>query len=128
SLPDSKGMQTLRQLRAKTPDTPVVVLTANDDGEQPAIEAIREGAHDYLSKVNVDLGLLRRVLRHAAERWRTAIQLQFSQQRFQLIARATNDVLWDWDLQQNLVWWSEGIEQRFGHEPSKVGDRSAWWY
>src|SRR5690606_3932821 len=72
SLPDSKGMQTLRQLRAKTPDTPVVVLTANDDGEQPAIEAIREGAHDYLSKVNVDLGLLRRVLRHAAERWRTA--------------------------------------------------------
>ncbi len=126
-LPDSKGLETLRLLRAKALDVPIVVLTA-DESEHMPIDCIREGAHDFVSKVHLDWGMLQRVLRHTVERWRTAVQLQFSEQRFHLIARATNDVLWDWDLLHNQVWWSEGIEQRFGHASSKVGDRSAWWY
>jgi PAS domain S-box-containing protein len=126
-LPDSAGLDTLRLLRAKALETPIVILTS-EENDALAIEAIREGAHDFLGKTNLDLGLLRRVLRYTVERWRTAVQLQFSEQRFQLIARATNDVLWDWDLLNNQVWWSEGIEEHFGHASSKVGDRSAWWY
>lgn len=126
-LPDGDGLESLRRLRNRTQDTPIVILTAQED-ERLAIESIREGAHDFIGKNQLDLGLLQRVLRHTVERCRTAAQLQISQQRFQLIARATNDVLWDWDLQDNQVWWSEAIEQNLGHATSTVGDRSAWWY
>ncbi len=43
------GTQTLKALRAKSPDTVVIVLTGHGSLES-AIEALRYGAHDYLFK------------------------------------------------------------------------------
>jgi PAS domain S-box-containing protein len=36
-------------------------------------------------------------------------------ERFELVAKATHDVIWDWDLVKNTVWWNEGMQQIFGH-------------
>jgi PAS domain S-box-containing protein len=41
-------------------------------------------------------------------------QLQASNQRFDMLARATNDAVRDWDLVTQSVWWNEGIERLFG--------------
>lgn len=38
-----------------------------------------------------------------------------SEERFQLAARASNDVLWDWDFTTGEIWRSEGIRRLFGH-------------
>ena len=38
-------------------------------------------------------------------------------ERFKLIARATNDVFWDWDLETNAAWRSEGASETFGYPP-----------
>lgn len=48
-LPDESGLTLLPELRSLYPDMPVVILTAQDrlDG---ALEAIRNGARDYLLK------------------------------------------------------------------------------
>ena len=43
-----------------------------------------------------------------------------------LIAEASNDAIWDWDLQSNQIWWSEGLRAQFGHISHKATDR-AWW-
>ena len=37
-----------------------------------------------------------------------------SDERFRLVARATTDAVWDWDLLTDALWWSEGIETLFG--------------
>nr|WP_242689280.1 PAS domain-containing protein [Pedobacter sp. SYSU D00535] len=50
-------------------------------------------------------------------------ELAWSNERYALAARATNDGLWDWDLTQNRVYWGEGYHRTFGFR--KSGDNDA---
>ena len=66
-LPDSQGLDTLRKVHARAPEIPIVVLTGLDD-EIVGVQAINEGAQDYLIKGQVDTNLLKRTIRYAIER------------------------------------------------------------
>jgi two-component system cell cycle sensor histidine kinase/response regulator CckA len=68
-LPDESGLQSLRRIIPLANDASVVVMTGNQD-EELGIAAIREGAHDFVTKGQIDGGQLRRVLRYATERQR----------------------------------------------------------
>jgi len=48
-LPDANGLTLLPELRSRFPAMPVVILTAHDKLDA-AIEAVRQGARDYLLK------------------------------------------------------------------------------
>jgi PAS domain S-box-containing protein len=48
-------------------------------------------------------------------------------ERFRLIARATNDVFWDWDLETNAAWRSEGASQAFGYPPEELNSDVNFW-
>lgn len=48
-MPDSDGISTIAELRARSPDTKIIVLTSFDD-EENVIGAIRAGANGYLLK------------------------------------------------------------------------------
>jgi serine phosphatase RsbU (regulator of sigma subunit) len=67
SLPDSQGLETFRALRAACARLPVVVLTGLDD-EALAVEAVQEGAQDYLVKGQTTGRQLAHALRHALGR------------------------------------------------------------
>jgi signal transduction histidine kinase len=66
-LPDSHGLDTLVLTRAQAPGVPIVVLTGFQD-EALAVEALKEGAQDYLVKGQVDSKLLARSMRYAIAR------------------------------------------------------------
>jgi len=68
-LPDSHGLETLGAVRKANHETPVVVLTGNND-EEMALDALKAGAQDYLVKGNVNADALKRVIRYAIERKR----------------------------------------------------------
>jgi serine phosphatase RsbU (regulator of sigma subunit) len=67
SLPDSRGLDTFRGLRRPGPQPPVVVLTGLDD-ETLAIEAVSEGAQEYLVKGQISGRQLAHALHHAIGR------------------------------------------------------------
>lgn len=67
ALPDSKGLNTFSEIRLKATTTPIVVLTVQDNMEL-ALNAMRQGAQDYLVKGKVNAPLLVRSLRYAIER------------------------------------------------------------
>lgn len=75
SLPDSDPENTLVQAHAYTEKIPIVVLTGFVD-EKLAIDAIRNGAQDYLVKGEVTSELLGRSLRYAIERQRLQAELR----------------------------------------------------
>lgn len=50
-----------------------------------------------------------------------------SDERFQLVARATNDVIWDWDLLQDSLWWNENLNTMFGYDPAQVYNGLQFW-
>lgn len=75
SLPDSRGLDTVRRLRASAHDVPVVVLTNLSD-ERTAFEAVAEGAQDFLTKERFEPHQLRRALGYAIERTRHVAELR----------------------------------------------------
>ena len=46
--------------------------------------------------------------------------LQLSEYRFQLVSRATNDGIWDWDLPAGDVWWNDNVQTAFGYAPNEI--------
>lgn len=58
----------------------------------------------------------------------TINSLKTSENRFLLVSQATNDVLWDWDLKNDSVWWNENISQIFGHDEEKITTKVDFWY
>jgi PAS domain S-box-containing protein len=54
-------------------------------------------------------------------------ELRDSEERFRLAARATRDVIWDWDMREGRVWRSEGFEATFGYRPEDVSSDLSWW-
>ena len=66
-LPDGMGLEPLTRFRSHAPEIPIIVLTGLDD-EETGLEAIRNGAQDYLVKGQVNANLMVRSLLHAVER------------------------------------------------------------
>jgi serine phosphatase RsbU (regulator of sigma subunit) len=69
-LPDAEGIDGLRKLLAVAGSAAVCVLTGRSD-EHLGVQAVAEGAQDYLVKGQVDGVLLVRSLRYAVERKRS---------------------------------------------------------
>src|SRR5258705_1964154 len=74
SLPDSHGLSTFARVHQEFPQIPIIVMSGLDD-ERVAVNAVHEGAQDYLVKGQVSGPLLVRAMRYAMERMRTADQL-----------------------------------------------------
>ena len=69
SLPDAFGLPTVREVHAASPTIPVVVLSGVSD-QSLALQAVRQGAQDYLVKGQGHPELLARAIRFAIERKR----------------------------------------------------------
>ena len=63
-LPDSAGLETVRGVRTRAPQAPIVVLSGDDD-ESIALRAVHEGAQDYLVKGRADGYQMARAVRYA---------------------------------------------------------------
>ncbi|MEP7187653.1 MAG: ATP-binding protein, partial [Roseiflexaceae bacterium] len=63
----------------------------------------------------------------AVERTRTEMALRVSEQRHRLASRATNDVIWDWDIVNQRLEWNEGGQTLFGYTADDIGAYPLWW-
>ena len=89
----------------------------------PASQALR--ATNFVITTSLVLYL---VLRRAFRTRRLAEEaLRLSQQRFELVALATTDAVWDVNLQTEVVWWSEGVHKLFGYGPGDISSDYEWW-
>ena len=67
SLPDSQGLDTVRQLRRHAQHLPMIVLTSLCSNET-ALQSLDAGAQDYLVKDHVTTETLQRAIRYAIQR------------------------------------------------------------
>ncbi|MEW6302432.1 MAG: PAS domain S-box protein [Verrucomicrobiota bacterium] len=58
---------------------------------------------------------------------RVTEDLRKSQERDRLVERATNDVIWDWDLEKNNIHWNEALQSTFGYAAHKISPTIEWW-
>jgi len=52
--------------------------------------------------------------------------LRRSEERFRLMAWATKDAMWDWNLQTNQIWWGEGLQKMFHYASETTPPDPEW--
>jgi PAS domain S-box-containing protein len=88
-----------------------------DDDQKRALVAL---SHQVVAQLE-----LRRRLSEERKQSELAVRQGF--ERLELVARATNDAVWDWDLRTNALWWSDGFQTLFGYEPEEIGEDVTSW-
>ncbi len=93
-LLDADGLDGLRDVVARDPNVPVVVLTRRED-DLLSSEALRHGAQDYLAKRDLEPQLLVRAVRYAIERKASELQLRHLAQHDPLTGLANRGLFLD---------------------------------
>lgn len=75
TLPDSIGLDTLKKINTEFPEVPIIVLTSLND-QITAINAVKNGAQDYLIKDQFDVNLLLRSIYYSIERHKMLVALR----------------------------------------------------
>lgn len=83
------------------------------------VEPLRSAEGDVIGTIGVAFDV--------SERTRTEESLRRSEERFQLLGRATSDVVWDWDLQTDGLWLNDNMARAFGYRAEDVEPTGAWW-
>ena len=53
--------------------------------------------------------------------------IRMSNERLQLISRAANDAIWDWDITGGSLYWGEGFYTLFDYDPGYVENSIQFW-
>ncbi|MGZ9675446.1 PAS domain-containing sensor histidine kinase [Flavobacterium sp. GNP001] len=59
---------------------------------------------------------------------KTNDEIRESNEKYDIVAKATSDTIWDWTLEDDNFTWNKGIESVFGYQINEVGNTSTWWF
>jgi PAS domain S-box-containing protein len=130
TLPDSAGLEAFRALHATAVTAPVVVLSGVDD-ETLALNAVREGAQDYLVKSRLDPHLLWRTIRYAMERHGAEQALQESERHYKHLLESITDYTYTVKLKDGQpvkAAHGPGCVAVTGYKPSDYDNDAGLWY
>jgi PAS domain S-box-containing protein len=132
SLDACQGIEAFEEVYKKTHDIPVIVLAEQED-ESLGIEAVKEGAQDFLIKSEVEANELKRSIKYSIERHKLmqtlsakakeleekTSDLQNEKQKLALANKIARIGSWEWDLVTGKVTWSDELYELHGLEPAK---------
>jgi PAS domain S-box-containing protein len=77
-----------------------------------------------------DLGILDRacdLLRVIIENKDAERKIRRNHERYLLVTKATNDAIWDWDINSSDLYWGDGYFTLFGYKPGYITDGIKKW-
>ena len=118
-LPDVQGLEAVRRTRRAAPGVPLVILSGMDD-ESMAIQAMQEGAQDYLIKGQIEPRELVRALRYAVERMIIEEHLFEEKERAQVTLDCIGDAVISTDISGNIMFLNQVAEKMTGWQLREV--------
>lgn len=94
-----------------------------DDGSIISLHERRLTLHDSSGK---PLRVIGTVI-DQTKRIRAEQQLRASEERFRLVADATNDAIFDWNTRQRTIWVNDRMRALFGDAPEGIDAHLEWW-
>jgi hypothetical protein len=133
AMPGFDGMSALAIVRERSLDTPFILISGKI-GEERAVEALRQGATDYILKDNPQrlAPAVERALRESRERRQRAAAekaLQAAQERLSSVVASSPAVILKLQVQGNAItlsWVSENIMRMTGFTPAEA--LTPGWY
>jgi two-component system, sensor histidine kinase and response regulator len=90
SLPDSSGLDTFYKIKNSHPKIPVIILSSHTN-HAVAIQAVQQGAQDYLNKNDLTPNLLLKAIHYGLERHRLLLEISNRASELESQNRALND-------------------------------------
>jgi diguanylate cyclase (GGDEF)-like protein/PAS domain S-box-containing protein len=126
-MPGISGLDALQTLRGcySPIQLPIIMVTAKDQSED-IIKALNLGANDYLTKpIDFPVALAR--IRTQVSHKKAEEALRVSEERYALAAQGANDGLWDWNLVDNIIYFSPRWKIMLGYQEAEIGDSPEEW-
>ena len=127
SLPDNSGEPLVKEVVELAKLTPVIVLTGYSD-QTFGIKTLSLGVSDYLLKDELTAPQLTKSINYSIERKRIEQKLKKSNERYEILAQATSDTIWDWDILTGTFYSNQGITRVFGYKEEEVENTDTWWH
>lgn len=124
SLPSFDGVSAFRIRQNKKPLVPFLIISGAI-GEENAVELIKNGVTDYAPKDKLfTLGpKIIRALKEAEEKKEN----KETNERFSLATRASNDIIYEWKINDGTVWWNDAYYNLMGIKKEKKWlDYTSW--
>jgi PAS domain S-box-containing protein len=51
-----------------------------------------------------------------------------AKERYDIVAKATSDTIWDWRIEEDIMIWNKGIQGVFGYDKKEIEKSSKWWF
>lgn len=103
-----------------------IALTVVDISEKKLAAEKIINAYENLKKAEGNLKRLNSDLEKRVEE-RTK-EVSQSEERFRLVALATNDTVWDWNLVDNKLWWNEAFKTTYGYDQFRIEPGVDSWF
>ncbi|MCB0632481.1 MAG: response regulator [Saprospiraceae bacterium] len=124
SLQDSIGFNTLKNYQSEASDTPVIILTGNNN-EVVGMQSVKAGAQDFLIKHNFDAKRLVSSIRFSIQRFKTqskfkqeATELSIKEKRAREAHQLAHFGNWEMDIVNYAMKWSDETYRIFGFQPN----------
>ncbi len=122
-----KGLEGMEKIADKL--VTLLSLVENKIKENPSLELINK---DYKHVLEINLKELYELQNANYEldiRMKEQSKALFNEkERFELVANATHDAVWDWDLLTNSLWWNTGFKELFGFKDNDIEPGIESWY
>lgn len=115
-LPDGTGLDVLRELKKRGISIPVIMITGQGD-ERVAVEAIQQGAADYLQKSSDYLLTLPALIQKTIHnhQLRKTVENTSAQVQYQaLLLENVHDAIVVWDSSGKITYWNQAAADLFG--------------
>ena len=91
------------------------------DGTQTYVRGV--GARHLAGGHEIVIGYVQDITQHKLDQQK----LQLNEERFRFVAKATGNAVWEMNMATGDKWWSEGLQEIFGHAPQSEQERRAVW-
>jgi PAS domain S-box-containing protein len=124
SMPRFSAPEALKMVREAGLEAPIIVVSGKV-GEEAAIETMKAGAHDFLTKDNLArlCPAVKRGLEKAEERWerkRAEQSLSESEERYHVITEAASDAIFLIDEDSHVLFATGAAEKIFGYSREEI--------
>lgn len=101
---ENPGQNLSTKLKELSFSIPLITLSDEmNDGFQ--LKSLSLGADDHLFRSEFSGPILKKTIQYSFERKKNNEQLREAIERYKIVGKATNDIVWDWELEKRSAYW-----------------------
>lgn len=124
-MPEVDGLQVLARLRESSPETPAIVVSGTGV-IRDAIEAVRQGAWDYVTKPILDMDILGVAVAKALERATLRRKVRLVEERYSTLVQSIPMVIFSLDADLRLEFVNQACQTLLGYSREEALAEPDW--